>query len=143
MISMIQFTNDYPDFWIQLRGQNAGKPLRKKIPNSIGVKTDPAILVPDFLFYTLEYLYSSGAFQPYISGSVLPFISHRNILAVLSNKNLLSAGYGSLSVKIEPRPCSLVQQNWSADRRMFLWISFFVKPGLKIFQSVFLSHYRQ
>jgi len=82
---MIQFTNDDPDFWIQLKGHNAGKPLREKIPNSIGVKTDPAILVPDFLFYTLEYLHLSGVFQAYISGSVVPFISQRNILTVLIN----------------------------------------------------------
>ena len=82
---MIHFTKEDSDFWIQLKGQNAGKPLREKIPNSIGVKTDPAILLPDFLFYTLEYLHASGAFQPYISGSVVPFISQRNILSVLIN----------------------------------------------------------
>jgi len=80
---MIHFTNQDPDFWIQLKGQNAGKPLRGKIPNSIGVKTDPAVLVPDFLFYTLEYLHGSGAFRPYLTGSVIPFISQRNILTVL------------------------------------------------------------
>ena len=51
---MIQFTNEDPDFWIQLIGLNAGRPLREKIPNSIGVKTDPAYLVPDFLFYTVS-----------------------------------------------------------------------------------------
>ena len=82
---MIHFTNQDPDFWIQLKGQNAGKPLREKIPNSIGVKTDPAILVPDFLFYTIEFLYASGSFRPYLSGSVIPFISQRNILTVLLN----------------------------------------------------------
>ena len=85
MNSMIHFTKEDPDFWIQLKGQNAGKPLREKIPNSIGVKTDPAILVPDFLFYTLEYLFASGAFQLYISGSVIPFISQKDILTVLFN----------------------------------------------------------
>jgi len=82
---MIQFTDEDPDFWIQLKGQNAGRPLREKIPNSIGVKTDPALLVPDFLFYTLEYLFSMGAFLPFLRGSVVPFITRRGILAVLFN----------------------------------------------------------
>lgn len=82
---MIQFTDNDPDFWIQLKGQNAGRPLREKIPNSIGVKTDPAHLVPDFLFYTLEYLFSAGAFQPYLRGAVIPFITRQGILTVLFN----------------------------------------------------------
>ncbi len=80
---MIKFTDLDPDFWIQLKGQNAGRPLRKKIPNSIGIKADPGVLVPDFLFYTLEYLFLFGAFQPWLRGSVVPFLTHQAILEVL------------------------------------------------------------
>ena len=82
---MMQFTDAGPDFWIQMKGLNAGRPLREKIPNSIGVKTDPELLVPDFLFYTLEYLFQSGAFLPLLRGSVVPFLTRRAILEVLSS----------------------------------------------------------
>ncbi len=82
---MIQFTNQDPDFWIQLKGNNAGKPLRQKIPNSIGIKTDPVHLVPDFLFYTVLYLFQSGAFQPHIQGSVVPYITQNTIVQVIVN----------------------------------------------------------
>jgi hypothetical protein len=74
-----------PDFWIQLKGQNAGRPLRAKIPNSVGVKTDPDLLVPDFLFYTMDYLFQSGRFSPMLRGAVVPFITRGAILEVLSN----------------------------------------------------------
>ena len=94
---MMQFTDADPDFWIQLKGQNAGRPLREKIPNSIGIKTDPDLLVPDFLFYTLEYLFQSGAFLPMLRGSVVPFLTRRAIREVISSHwraqaNLKSAG---------------------------------------------------
>ena len=82
---MMYFTNVDPDFWIQLKGHNAGKPLRDKIPNSIGIKTDPVLLVPDFLFYTLLYLYEKGAFRQSIKGSVVPYITHQAIIDTLSN----------------------------------------------------------
>ncbi len=85
MNPMMQFTDRDPDFWIQLKGLNAGRPLREKIPNSIGVKTDPDLLVPDFLFYTLEYLFLTGSFQPLLRGSVVPFLTRRAILDVLSS----------------------------------------------------------
>ena len=82
---MMQFTDSDPDFWIQLKGQNAGRPLREKIPNSIGIKTDPDLLVPDFLFCTLDYLFQSGAFLPMLRGSVVPFLTRRAILEVISS----------------------------------------------------------
>jgi hypothetical protein len=88
---MLAFTDQYPDFWIQLKGDNAGKPLRVPIPNSIGVKADPAHLVPDFLFYTVQFLHLSGAFTPYIKGSAVPFITQRSIIQVLLNHFVFQA----------------------------------------------------
>lgn len=82
---MFKFTDQDPDFWIQLKGENAGKPLRTAIPNSIGVKTDPELLIPDFLFYTVQYLFSSGQFRPFIKGSVVPYIRNRDITVALVN----------------------------------------------------------
>jgi len=82
---MFKFTDQDPDFWIQLKGENAGKPLRTSIPNSVGVKTDPNLLVSDFLFYTVQYLFSSGKFRPYLKGSVVPYIRQRDITVALVN----------------------------------------------------------
>ena len=92
---MFQFTNYDPDFWVQLKGSAAGKPLREPIPNSIGVKVNPRLLVSDFLFYTIEYLFQSGAFKPYIIGSVVPYIRQSSITKVLiqhwvSSKSLVA-----------------------------------------------------
>lgn len=80
---MFKFTDQDPDFWIQLKGENAGRPLRTCIPNSIGVKTDPNYLVSDFLFYTVQYLFSSGHFRPFIKGSVVPYIRQQDITVAL------------------------------------------------------------
>lgn len=92
-MKLIRFTEDDPDFWIQVKGNSAGKPLKNKIPNSIGIKANPSHLVSDFLFYTIEYLFQSGAFKPHLKGSVVPFINNRAITLVLvehwlrSNRN--------------------------------------------------------
>jgi len=80
---MFQFTNKEPEFWVQLKGENAGKPLRKQIPNSVGIKTNPELMVSDFLFITLEYLFSVGAFKPFLKGSVIPYIRNEDIVKVL------------------------------------------------------------
>jgi len=82
---MFKFTNASADLYIQLKGANAGQPLRKKIPNSIGIITDQEVLLPDFLYYTLLSLFSSGAFRPYLKGSVVPYIRISDITKVLIN----------------------------------------------------------
>lgn len=80
---MFEFCNDDPDFWVQLKGIAAGKPLRQPIPNSIGIKTNPDLLIPGFLFYTILHLYNTGAFKPHIKGSVIPYIRQGSITEVL------------------------------------------------------------
>ena len=82
---MFKLTNVNPDFWIQLIGDNAGKPLKEELANSIGIKCDPAQLEPDFLFYVVLYLHRSGDFKPYVKGSVVPFIRHDDIHRVILN----------------------------------------------------------
>lgn len=91
---MFIFTNENPDFWVQLKGQNAGKPIRESIPNSIGIKTDPEVLNSAYLYYTILYLFNSGHFGLMLKGSVIPYIRHRDITRVLidfwSNNSKLS-----------------------------------------------------
>jgi hypothetical protein len=78
---MFEFTSSSPDFFIQLKGNNAGQPLRASIPNSVGVKAGPD-LVPDFMFYFCLYLYQSGLFAPYLRGSVIPYIRQSDFATV-------------------------------------------------------------
>lgn len=80
---MFKLTDKDPDFWVQLKGDNAGKPLLQKIPNSIGIKVNPGLLVPDFLFYTILYLFQTGLFKPFIKGSVIPYIRQSDIVHVI------------------------------------------------------------
>lgn len=81
---MIYLSNDNPSFFIQLKGNNAGKPLKEKIPNAIGVKTNPEILNAQFLYYVVEFLFTAGKFAPHITGSVIPFITQTSILTVIA-----------------------------------------------------------
>ncbi len=83
---MYRFTNTSPDFWIQTKGENAGKPLRKQIPNSIGIKVNPELLVPDFLFYIVLLNYQTSAFKPYLKGSVVPFIRIGDIRRIIDRQ---------------------------------------------------------
>lgn len=82
---MFHFTKDHANFWVQLKGSNAGKPLKEKIPNSIGIKTDADVLNADYMFYTMLYLFTTGAFKPFIKGSVVPYIRQRDITLALIN----------------------------------------------------------
>ena len=81
---MFVFTKEKPDFWIQLKGSNAGKPLHAEIPNSIGIRTNHQVLDPHYFFYVVEYLYSRNLFKAYIKGSVIPYITHSDIKKVIS-----------------------------------------------------------
>jgi len=80
---MFQFTNSSPDFFIQLKGLRAGQPLKFKISNSVGIKTDPGLLVPGFLFYTVLFLYQSGRFRPFLKGTAVPFIRQKDVARVI------------------------------------------------------------
>ncbi len=74
---------DDADFHVQLKGNNAGKVLKEPIPNSIGVATNPNVLLPDFARYMFEHIHNKGAYRPYINGAVVPFIRQRDLDRVL------------------------------------------------------------
>lgn len=82
---MFYFTNDHSQshFFIQLKGENAGKPLKHSIPNSIGVVANTKVLVPEYFFYVVQYLFNVDAFKPFLKGSVIPFIRQRDIIQVI------------------------------------------------------------
>lgn len=77
---MFYFTAEKPDFWIQTKGENAGRPLRQPCTNSVGVKADRAVFVPQFLYYCFQHLYNTGIYNGYLRGSVIPYIRNGDIL---------------------------------------------------------------
>jgi len=81
---MFEFTNTDPDFFIQLKGNDAGRHLLAAIPNSIGVKVDQRVLVPAYFYQVIQYLFLSGKFKPETIGSVVPYIRQRDFARVVA-----------------------------------------------------------
>lgn len=78
---MFSFTNnaEKAHFFIQLKGENAGRPMKNQIPNSAGICVNERIFVPEFFFYLILNLYNTGKFKQMIKGSVVPFIRQSDI----------------------------------------------------------------
>jgi hypothetical protein len=64
-----------------LKGENAGRPLASPCVNSVGVKADQNILIPQFLYYQLLHVYQSGIYRSFLKGSVIPYIRQGDILS--------------------------------------------------------------
>lgn len=77
---------DDADFHVQLKGNNAGRVLKEPIANSIGVVTNPDVLLPDYARYMFEHIHNTGAYQPYIGGSVVPFIRQADLDRVITEQ---------------------------------------------------------
>jgi hypothetical protein len=60
--------------------------LKEPIANSIGVVTNPDILLPDFARYVFEHIHNTGAYQPHIKGSVIPFIRQTDLDRVITEQ---------------------------------------------------------
>jgi hypothetical protein len=60
------------DFWIIRRGsiENVGKPVKTFDQERIGVKVERTdIVLPDFLFYAIEYIWMRGSFKSLSTGT--------------------------------------------------------------------------
>lgn len=74
-----------PHFYILNKGMNSGKPLQIPCPNSF-VFTSDSENERDFYYWLLFGLWRSKSFHPFLRGSVIPFISIRDL------KNCILAG---------------------------------------------------
>jgi hypothetical protein len=85
IIKMFYFTSDAEKahFFIQLKGENAGRPLRKQIPNSAGICVNERFVVPDFFYYLVLNLHNTGKFKQQQKGSVIPYLRHGDILETI------------------------------------------------------------
>jgi hypothetical protein len=73
-------------FYIQCKGLHSGRPLRKAIPNCFSVYTN----TPN-MFEMVYVLYIGGLFNPYIKGSVVPFITLGDASGIIrENGHILS-----------------------------------------------------
>lgn len=76
---------DAPALYIQCKGNHSGRPLRHYIPNSFAIYTDDTNA-----FAKIFVLYKARIYEPYIIGSVVPFIRihdvrhiHRTYMPIL------------------------------------------------------------
>jgi hypothetical protein len=65
-------------FYIQTKGNNSGRPLRKPIANCVCVETSNP-----HLFEIIFAMYKGRLFHPQIGGSVIPFIRIRELKEVI------------------------------------------------------------
>jgi len=78
---LFSLTNQQADFYVQLKGQNAGRPVwEKPSSNYIGIKTNPDLLIPKFCYYRFLNAYNSGHFKKHLKGSVIPYIKHKDVI---------------------------------------------------------------
>jgi hypothetical protein len=82
---MFSFTDKAPDFYIQLKGANAGRPMLSPCVNAIGVKADPEIFEPRYLYYCFLHVYNTGIYAGLLRGSVIPFIRLGDITTAFVN----------------------------------------------------------
>lgn len=71
-------SNLTPSFFIQMKGNHSGRPLRKPIRNCIAVYSS----IP-FLFEMVYLLFKGRKFEYHIIGSVVPFIRIEDLKQVL------------------------------------------------------------
>lgn len=63
-------------FYVQRVGSRAGSPMRSPSANCYEVIIyEPEKILPDYLYYMVMAASNAGAFQKYIGGSVIPFIT--------------------------------------------------------------------
>lgn len=69
MVAIKTYQGQKATFYIQAKGNNAGRPLKKPIPNCFAVTTEI-----QNAFEIVYCLYRAKVFNFYIIGSVIPFI---------------------------------------------------------------------
>lgn len=73
------------DFYVQMDGNNAGRPFKVKPDkgNYYAVITDKSELLPEYFYYVVEYLYTSGAFKQVIQGTTVPHLNIKGFTEVV------------------------------------------------------------
>lgn len=72
-VASVRVNDPDADFWIARRGSQdaVGKPTREFSPEAFGIKVQrPDVVLPDYLFYAMQYLHSQGYWKPIATGSL-------------------------------------------------------------------------
>ncbi len=72
-LATIKTNLETADFWIIRKGsvEAIGKPVREFYREHIGIRVfRTEILVPDYLFYTMEMLHNDGMYKPIARGTL-------------------------------------------------------------------------
>lgn len=72
-------TPQMPSFYIQIKGNYSGRPLRKPIPNCAAVYTDNPIL-----FEIVYALFKGKRFEPDLKGTAVPYVRIDDLKNVIS-----------------------------------------------------------
>jgi hypothetical protein len=67
------------DFYILTKGENSGRVEKEAGANTVGVKVNRKALVPDYLKYVVEHLFTSGLFKSKLKGSAVPYVKVSDI----------------------------------------------------------------
>jgi hypothetical protein len=71
---LFSFNPSYGDFFIQLKGNNAGQVLKQKSPNSTGIVVNRSFLNPDYAYWLFYTIFLTGCYKNFVKGSVIPYI---------------------------------------------------------------------
>jgi hypothetical protein len=68
------------DFYILAKGKNAGLSVMEPTANCFAVNTDANVLDGKYFYYLVLHLFNSGVFTKHVGGSVVPFITKKQII---------------------------------------------------------------
>lgn len=67
------------DFFVQTVGTNAGKPMTEPSANSVGIKVNPEVLIPEFAYYMFEHANNLGKFKQLQKGTAQQYLRQGDI----------------------------------------------------------------
>jgi len=70
------------EFYILSKGNNAGRPLRKACPNCFALSFDDYDTCEEH-YWLCFAMFQSRVFEPYLTGSVIPFLRLPDVLGLL------------------------------------------------------------
>ncbi len=72
-----------PAFYIASKGEHAGQPSKEPWVNCFVITSDDEKLNNSYLYYVALALFHQGKYKPYLKGSVIPFITARDVREVI------------------------------------------------------------
>lgn len=68
----VKLNDPEADFWVVRRGTEGavGTPTREFNPEHFGITVTSEALLPDYLFYALQYIHHQGYYKPLARGSI-------------------------------------------------------------------------